>query len=592
MHLNDPTKPNKSSWVIWGLLALPVIWFAVVLAQSWEPGAKLAGLLDGLLAGLDNPLALHWTDRTLGFVVIALLLYAAAVGYYFTTIARTRAGEEQGSAQWGRPKQVNAKYANTQNPFDNIILTQNVRVGFDTRKHRRNLNILCCGGSGAGKSRSFCIPSLQNAATDADNPNACSFVVCDPKGELLRNTGMMLVEKGYDIRVINLVNLEQSDSFNPFNYIRDDAGALKMINNLIKNTTPKTARSDDPFWEKAETALLSAIVLYLIHEAPEYEQNFGMVMFMLENSAASEENEEYRSPVDLIFEGLEEEQPDHIAVKEYKVFKQAAGKTAKSILVSAAVRLHFFNLPAIQRITNTDSLDLGSLGERKRAVFCIVPDNGDTSLSFLVGLLYSSAFQELYYRADYHHGGRLPVHVRFLMDEFANVPLPEDFERILSTVRSREISINIIVQNIAQLKALFKDSWENITGNCDFFYYMGGNEQSTHSYCSKLIGRQSLNVKSFGLQRGRSGSSSENTQVQGRELMMEDEVRMLDNDYGLLFIRGERPLIDRKYDLKTHPHYSMMAEGGGQPYIIAQTMYRQDDLSFPFTGLDDIEIIE
>jgi type IV secretion system protein VirD4 len=581
--MSDPTKSGSREILFWIALLPPVLWLAALLAQSYIPGAKLDVLLESATSTLQQPFALQWTDRTAAFLLAAVLLYGLGISAYYATRGNTRLREEHGSARWGKAGQVNGKYADHKRPESNIILTRHVRMGMDGRKHRRNLNVLVVGGSGSGKTRYFAKPNVMQAN--------CSYIIADPKAEMLRSVGPLLEAKGYDIKVFDLINMEQSDAYNPFAYLRDDKDALKLITNLIKNTTPKTAKSDEPFWEKAETALLTALILYLMHEAPAYEQNFATVMYLLENAGASEESEDYRSPVDLVFEALEEESPEHIAVKQYKVFKQAAGKTAKSILVSAAVRLAAFNLPQIQHITSRDDMDLGSLGERKRAIFCVIPDN-DSSFNYLVGMLYTQVFQALYHKADHEHGGRLPVHVRVIADEFANVALPDDFERVLSTMRSREISISIIIQNMAQLKALFKDSWENITGNCDTLLYLGGNEQSTHEYITKLLGKATIDTKTKGLTRGRSGSSSENFQNAGRELLMPDEVRLLDNENALLFIRGERPVMDKKYDLLKHPNIRLTADGGAEAYTRASVSYEQSDLSEPYENLDDIQIIE
>lgn len=581
--MSDPTKSGSREILFWIALLPPVLWLAAMLAQSYIPGAELDVLLESVTSALQQPFALQWTDRTTAFLLAAVLLYGLGISAYYATRGNTRLREEHGSARWGKAGQVNGRYADHKHPESNIILTRHVRMGMDGRKHRRNLNVLVVGGSGSGKTRYFAKPNVMQAN--------CSYIVADPKAEMLRSVGPLLEAKGYDIKVFDLINMEQSDAYNPFAYLRDDKDALKLITNLIKNTTPKTAKSDEPFWEKAETALLTALILYLMHEAPAYEQNFATIMYLLENAGASEESEDYRSPVDLVFEALEEESPEHIAVKQYKVFKQAAGKTAKSILVSAAVRLAAFNLPQIQRITSRDDMALSSLGERKRAIFCVIPDN-DSSFNYLVGMLYTQAFQALYHKADHEHGGRLPVHVRVIADEFANVALPDDFERVLSTMRSREISISIIIQNMAQLKALFKDSWENITGNCDTLLYLGGNEQSTHEYITKLLGKATIDTKTRGLTRGRSGSSSENFQNAGRELLTPDEVRLLDNENALLFIRGERPVMDKKYDLLKHPNIRLTADGGAEAYTRASVSYEQSDLSEAYESLEDIEIIE
>jgi len=581
--VSAPDKGGKWDALLWIILLVPVLWLAALLAGSVTPGAKLDELLENITSSLQAPFSITWTNRTAAFLLAAVLLYGLGIAIYYSTKGNARPREEHGSARWGNAAQVNGKYADHKHPESNIILTQKVKLGMDGHRHRRNLNVLVVGGSGSGKTRFHVKPNLMQAG--------CSYIIADPKGETLRSVGPLLEGKGYDVKVFDLVNMAQSDAYNPLAYLRSDEDALKLVTNLIKNTTPKTAKTEDPFWEKAETALLSALILYLLHEAPDYERNFPMVMYLLENAGASEESEDYKSPVDLVFEALEEEHPYHIAVRQYKVFRQAAGRTVKSILVSAAVRLAAFNLDGIARITSRDDMDLASLGERKRAIFCVIPDN-DASFNYLVGMLYTQSFQELYYRADRIHGGRLPVHVRLLMDEFANVALPDDFERILSTCRSREISISIIIQNMAQLKALFDKSWENVTGNCDTLLYLGGNEQSTHEYISKMLGKATIDTRTRGLTKGRNGSSSENFQNAGRELLTPDEVRMLDNAYALLFIRGERPIVDKKYDLMKHPAIRLTEDGGAEPYARASVSYEQSDLSTPYESLEDIEVIE
>lgn len=308
-------------------------------------------------------------------------------------------------------------------------------------------------------------------------------------------------------------------------------------------------------------------MLYLLHEAPPWEQTMEMILTMIEYGAAREDSDDYKSPLDLLFEALEEEQPEHIALRQYRVFKQAAGKTAKSILVSAAVRLAAFTLPEIRGITDRDSLELEKLGERKQAVFCVIPDSNDNSLNFLVGMLYTQAFQELYYQADKVHTGPLPVPVRLMFDEFANVALPDGYARLQATMRSRNIMATVILQNISQLKALFKDDWEGIIGNADTLLYLGGNEQSTHEYVSKLLGKETIATTSSSQSKGRSGSYSRSTQQTGRELLTPDEVRMLDNNKALVFIRGERPVMDDKYELMRHPNISLTEDGGAAPYL-------------------------
>ena len=504
----------------------------------------------------QTPFSLHWTPYTMKFIGIFLLLYGGAILFYYTGQKNTRPGEEHGSASWGSVRELNKKYRD-KDAGKNVILTQHLQMSMNGKMHRRNLLQIIVGGSGSGKTRFLAKPNLMLA-------NA-SFIVTDPKGEMLRAVGNLFLEKGYVLRVFDLIDPSKSDCYNPFCYIRKDADVFKLIDNFIKNTTPKNAKSNDPFWEKSETALDSALMLYLLHEAPVEDQNMETILYMIENGGAKEEDDDYQSPLDLLFEALEEEQPDHIAVRQYHIFKQAAGKTAKSILVSTAVRLAPFNLPQIQALTNHDDMDLYTLGEKKVALYAVIPDN-DNTLNFLVSLLYAQAFQALYYSADQIHHGPLPRHVRFVLDEFAAMPLP-GFTRELATMRSRSISASVIIQNMAQIKELYKDSWETIPGNCDTILYLGGNESSTHKYVSEMLGKATIDTKTHGQTKGKSGSYSTNFQMSGRELLTPDEVRKLDNRYALLFIRGASPVMDEKYDLMHHPAISRSSLGGAAPYI-------------------------
>ena len=542
-------KSNDTLFYLIG--TIPVIWLALLLAQSL--GGGLPELLRNLTSALEQPTNIIWTDKSLPAILICLAAYGMAVLLYRTNQGRTRDGEEHGSAAWATPASVNAQFAQK----DSIPLTQHVRLGLDTHKHRRSLNVLVIGGSGAAKTRSFVLPNILTANTN--------YVITDPKSEVLLATGSYLKEQGYDVRVLNLVNLEQSDGYNPFRYLRDEKDVLKLVNNLIQSTTPKGSHESDPFWTKAETALLQAIILMLFQEAPEYEQNFSMVMRVLEYAEVREEDEGHVSPLDLLFESIERRKPDSVAVRQYKVFKLAAGKTAKSILVSTAVRLAPFNLPQIQALTEHDDMDLYTLGEKKVALYAVIPDN-DNTFNFLVSLLYAQAFQALYYSADQIHHGPLPRHVRFVLDEFAAMPLP-GFTRELATMRSRSISASVIIQNMAQIKELYKDSWETIPGNCDTILYLGGNESSTHKYVSEMLGKATIDTKTHGQTKGKSGSYSTNFQMSGRELLTPDEVRKLDNRYALLFIRGASPVMDEKYDLMHHPAISHSSLGGAAPYI-------------------------
>lgn len=567
--------------MIW-LAGLPVIWWvAILLADAIQPGRNLFELMEVLTEKLNHPFQFHYTEYTIKSMLVCTLLYAAGIGIFYSSQKNYRRGEEHGSARWGDARQICKKYS--QKPYSqNILLTQNFRISLDTHKHRRCLNILVVGGSGAGKSRGFALPNIMQCC--------CSMVITDPKAELLRKTGGLLEKQGYEVRVFDLINPDTSFCYNPFEYVHDDKDVLRLISNLIQNTTPKGSQSSDPFWEKSETALLQALMLYLLHEAPPEEQNFAMIMEMLGSAQVKEEDEDYESPLDILFDRLEMRDPDSIAVKQYHIYKQAAGKTAKSILISVGVRLAAFNLPQIAKLTNTDELDLSSMGERKVALFCCIPD-ADTSLNYLVGMIYSQLFQTLYYMADRVHGGALPVPVNCIMDEFPNVSLPNEFEKILATCRSRSIYCSIIIQNMSQLKALFKDSWESLVGNCDEFLYLGGNEKETHKYVSELLGKETIDTNTYGQTKGKSGSYSTNFQQSGRELLQPDEVRMLDNQNALLFIRGERPILDAKYDLMKHPNIRYTDDGGAGPFNYAKAPLAHDDFTFDETRYDDYELL-
>lgn len=567
--------------MIW-LAGLPVIWWvAILLADAIQPGRNLFELMEVLTEKLNHPFQFHYTEYTIKSMLVCTLLYAAGIGIFYSSQKNYRRGEEHGSARWGDARQICKKYS--QKPYSqNILLTQNFRISLDTHKHRRCLNILVVGGSGAGKSRGFALPNIMQCC--------CSMVITDPKAELLRKTGGLLEKKGYEVRVFDLINPDTSFCYNPFEYVHDDKDVLRLISNLIQNTTPKGSQSSDPFWEKSETALLQALMLYLLHEAPPEEQNFAMIMEMLGSAQVKEEDEDYESPLDILFDRLEMRDPDSIAVKQYHIYKQAAGKTAKSILISVGVRLAAFNLPQIAKLTNTDELDLSNMGERKVALFCCIPD-ADTSLNYLVGMIYSQLFQTLYYMADRVHGGALPVPVNCIMDEFPNVSLPNEFEKILATCRSRSIYCSIIIQNMSQLKALFKDSWESLVGNCDEFLYLGGNEKETHKYVSELLGKETIDINTYGQTKGKSGSYSTNFQQSGRELLQPDEVRMLDNQNALLFIRGERPILDAKYDLMKHPNIRYTEDGGAGPFNYAKAPLAHDDFTFDETRYDDYELL-
>lgn len=548
-------QDDRQSAIILSVIGIiPVVWLALLIAPS--VGGGLPEILSKLLTVFNNPFHIEFCEDSLKTVLVLLLCYGFGIGIYFSTRKNYRRREEHGSAKWGNANAVNKKYYQTPKS-ENKLMTQNVAIGINAKKHRRNLNTLVCGGSGAGKTRFYCKPNLMQANT--------SFVILDPKGEIVRDVGKLLEAKGYEIKVLDLISMEKSHCYNPFVYLQNDNDIQRLVTNLFKSTTPKGSQSNDPFWDTAASMLLLALVFYLHYEAPPDEQNFAMVMEMLRAGSIEDEDDPRPSPLDQLFNELGEDYPDHIALKYYRSYHSGSAKTLKSIQITLAARLEKFNLESLASLTSTDELELGTLGEKKTALFALIPDN-DTSFNFLVSILYTQLFQQLFYSADHIHGGSLPIPVHFLMDEFANVSLPDDFDKILSVMRSRSVSVSIILQNLAQLKALFEKQWESIVGNCDEFLYLGGNEQSTHKYVSELLGKATIDTNTYGKSEGRSGSYSTNYQISGRELLTPDEVRMLDNQYAILFIRGERPVLDFKYDILKHPNVALTADGKAGVY--------------------------
>ena len=559
---------RKTEIILSVLGVIPVVWLALLIAPAVDGG--LPTILPKVLSVFNDPFHIEFCEDSVKTVLVLLLCYGMGIGIYFSTRRNYRRQEEHGSAKWGDAKAIDHKYR--QHPAsENKLLTQNVGIGLNAKKHRRNLNTLVCGGSGAGKTRFYCKPNLMQCNT--------SFVVLDPKGEILRDTGGLLEAKGYEVRVLDLISMDKSHCYNPFVYLQSDNDIQRLVTNLFKSTTPKGSQSNDPFWDTAASMLLLALVFYLHYEAPEEEQNFAMVMEMLRAGAIEDEEDTQPSVLDILFSELEMDYPDHIALKYYHSYHAGAAKTLKSIQITLAARLEKFNLESLAAMTSTDELDLPSLGEKKVALFALIPDN-DSSFNFLVSILYTQLFQQLFYAADHIHGGSLPVPVHFLMDEFANVSLPDDFDKILSVMRSRGVSVSIILQNLAQLKALFEKQWESIVGNCDEFLYLGGNEQSTHKYVSELLGKETIDTNTYGRSFGRSGSYSTNYQISGRELMTPDEVRLLDNQYAILFIRGERAVLDFKYDILKHPNVALTTDGKAKPYRHGETRTDIATISF------------
>lgn len=557
-------KLNGQKMLLYFLGLVPAIWLGLLIAPFMTSGG-LPELIKNLSEVLDRPFHIVWCEGSVKAALISMLCYGIGIGCYLSTAHNYRIGEEHGSAKWGLAEKLNRKYV-SKDGRKSKILSSHVSIGLDGRVHRRNLNVLVCGGSGAGKTRFYAKPNIMQANT--------SYVVLDPKGELLESTGNLLESEGYDIKVLDLIHPELSHCYNPFVYLRGDDDIQKLVSNIFKNTTPKGAKSSDPFWDSTAALLLKALISYLYYEAPPEEQNFTMVMDMIHAGDVMESNETYQSPLDSLFDRLHKKNPDHIAYRYYKEYRSGAGKTLKSIQITLISHLEKFNISSVRALCQTDEMNLPSMGVKKTAIFALIPEN-DSSLNFIVGMLYTQLFQQLYETAKESPDGRLPIHVHFVMDEFANVALPEDFDQLLSTMRSREISVSIIIQNMAQLKALFEKQWESIVGNCDEFLYLGGNEQSTHEYVSKLLGKETIDTRTYGRSRGRTGNYNTNWQIIGRELMTPDEVRMLDNRYALLFIRGELPIRDEKYDILKHPNLSRTTDGDAAPYL-----HGTDNLSF------------
>ncbi len=561
------TSKKKPSVVFCLLGAVLAAYLGYLIGGAWEPGIQAMEFLEKFSAVCEAPFANYFTENTGKSIAVAVFVYALVMVMYYTSQREYMPGKEFGTAKLETPQRVNKILMDKDENF-NRILSQNVKMSLDFRRLKLNGNILICGGSGAGKTFYEVKPNLMQM------PRNCSFICTDPKGEILRSCGQMLKDNGYNVKVINLLEMDKSDCYNPFSYIREETDVVKLITNLISNTTPKGATPSDPFWEKAEGLFLQAIFYYVWLEMRPSERNFGSVLQLMGEAEVTEPGKS--SMLDYRMSQLQKTSPmgaNHPAVKQYNKCMRGAGDTVRSIIISANSRLAFLENKQVLRLLSKDELNLAELGigvngdgETKTALFCVIPDS-DKSYNFIIGMLYTQIFQELYYQADFNCGGRLPIHVTFMLDEFANVALPDDYCSLLSTMRSREISSIIIIQNFAQLKALFKDTWETIPGNCDTFIYLGGNEQSTHKYVSELLGKGTIDKKTSGETKGRQGSSSRNYDVLGREIFTPDEVRKLDNRKCIIFIRGFDPILDNKYVPFVHPMFNQTADGKGKPYV-------------------------
>ncbi len=513
--------------------------------DKWN--AAVSGIVNSLVSQKFF-LSLEKTDLLIG-LVFALIPIAV---YLYNVTGRTNflVGKEHGSAEWGKRSSI--KPFTDKNPERNILFTNTEGMSLDTRKTFRNNNVVVIGGSGSGKTRFYVKPNIMQCHS--------SYVITDPKGSLINETGKMLQQNGYKVKIFNLIDFGKSDHYNFFEYVHDEKDILKLITNLITNTNgDKKGGAADPFWEKAETALLEALFAFVLMEAPKNEQNIATIMELLRLAEVKEENENYKSPLDILFEDLKAENPDHFACKQYDLFKMAAGKTAKSILVSVGVRLATFNIKAVSDMLSEDTMELDKIGDEKTALFIVISDS-DRTFNFLAAMMYQQLFDSLFLRAEQKYGGKLPIHVRFLLDEFANIGLIPNFEIYIATMRSREMSVNVILQNVAQLKSLYEKTWETITGNCDTLLFLGGKEQSTCEYISKMIGKTTIDLRTTSISKGQSGSYSNSGQVVGRELITPDEVGLLGGNECILSIRGVRPFKSRKYIIEKHKRYKQLAD--------------------------------
>jgi len=554
---------------------------ATVLYQALEGNMveKTSAAIDGFFPSITSRTFYIGTDKNclvaslIGFILLWLIYLYNAFG-----AKKYMPGIEHGSAEWGTKKDI-SKYIDKKNFDKNILFTQTERMTLDTRQTFRNNNVLIIGGSGSGKTRFYVKPNLMQMHS--------SYVVTDPKGSIVKECGKMLADNGYKVRILNLIDMKQSDKYNPFNYIKEEKDILKLITNLITNTNSQQTKNAGDFWEKSETALLQALFGYVFFEAAPEERNIGTVMQMIRLAEVREDEEDFVSPLDIMFEELKAEQPDHFACKQYDIFKLAAGKTAKSILVSLGVRLSPFYIQDLENLVSDNTLELDTLGSEKTALFVIISDS-DRTFNFMAAIMYQQLFDILFYKADHEYGGRLPFPVRFMLDEFANIGQIPNFEIYIATMRSREISVNVVLQNVAQLKSIYKDHWETITGNCDTLLFLGGKEQSTLEYISKMIGKTTIDNRNITESKGQNGSYSLNYQILGRDLITPDEVGRLEGTECILSLRGEKPFRSRKFDIEKHSRYKLLSD-----YDPANTFETSKKATIEEeTFLDDVDQVE
>ena len=556
-------KPEMKKLIIANLPYLLFVYLfgklgqAYRLAEGIDLSQKLLHFADGCAAAFESAApSFHPIDLLIGVAgAAALRLMVYCKG---KNAKKYRKGVEYGSARWGGPKDI-APYIDP-NFDNNILLTQTERLTMNNRpkdpKTARNKNVLVIGGSGSGKTRFFVKPNLMQCVSK-DYPT--SFVITDPKGSLIGEVGQLLIRSGYRVKVLNTINFSKSMKYNPFRYLHSEKDVLKLVNILICNTKGEGEKSAEDFWVKSERLFYTALIGYIWQEAPEEEMNFTTLLEMINASEAREDDPEFQSPVDLMFERLEEKDPEHFAVRQYKKFLLSAGKTRSSILISCGARLAPFDIKELRDLMETDEIELDTIGDRKTALFVIISDTDDT-FNFVVSILYTQLFNLLCDKADDEYGGRLPVHVRCLLDEFANIGQIPKFEKLIATIRSREISASIILQSQSQLKAIYKDNADTIVGNCDTTLFLGGKEKTTLKEMSEILGKETIDSFNTSENRGREVSHGLNYQKLGKQLMTEDEIAVMDGGKCILQLRGVRPFFSDKYDITKHPNYKYLSD--------------------------------
>lgn len=581
-------KPEIKKLLILNLPYLLFVWLfdkvgaAVRLSPGADASAKLLHLGDGFSAAFSSIApSFHPADLLIGIagaVIVRLIIYVKG-----KNAKKYRKGMEYGSARWGTAEDIKPY---TDPVFENNIpLTQTERLTMNSRpkqpKYARNKNILVIGGSGSGKTRFFVKPSLMQMHS--------SYVVTDPKGTVLIECGKLLQRGGYQIKVLNTINFKKSMKYNPFAYLRSEKDILKLVNTIIANTKGDGEKSGEDFWVKAEKLYYTALIGYIWYEAPDEEKNFTTLLEMINASEAREDDEDFQNPVDLMFERLEEKDPEHFAVKQYRKYKLAAGKTAKSILISCGARLAPFDIKELRELMETDEMQLDTIGDRKTALFVIISDTDDT-FNFVVSILYTQLFNLLCDKADDEYGGRLPVHVRCLLDEFANIGQIPKFEKLIATIRSREISASIILQSQSQLKAIYKDNADTIVGNCDTTLFLGGKEKTTLKEISEILGKETIDSFNTSETRGRELSHGLNYQKLGKQLMTEDEIAVMDGGKCILQLRGVRPFFSDKFDITKHPKYKYLSDADPKNAFDMEKHLRRPAIVKPDEVFDYYEI--